>query len=169
MTITEIENDEKVRLTVPKFVVDYEFKHIPKPFPSVSSYMVFVGASRSGKTSLMISLLTNKKMYKQAFDNIITVIPTHSRRSIADNIFDTISNDKQYDELNLEILINIYEKVQDYSNDEMDSLLIIDDFTSELKNPSFLRLFNTLINNSRHLRLSICTFVQTYNSIPLSN
>ena len=60
MTITEIENDEKVRLTVPQFIVDYEFKHIPKPFPSVSSYMVFVGASRSGKTSLMISLLTNK-------------------------------------------------------------------------------------------------------------
>ena len=108
-------------------------------------------------------------MHKQAFDNIITVIPTHSRRSIADNIFDTISNDKQYDELNLEILINIYEKVQDYANNEMESLLIIDDFTSELKNPSFLRLFNTLINNRRHLRLSIWTLVQTYNSIPLSN
>ena len=92
MTITEIENEEKVRLTVPQFIVDYEFKHIPKPFPSVSSYMVFVGASRSGKTLLMISLLTNKKMYKQAFDNIITVIPTHSRRSISDNILNIGSN-----------------------------------------------------------------------------
>ena len=169
MTTTEIENEEKVRLTVPQFVVDYEFKHIPKPFPSVSNYMVFVGASQSGKTRLMISLLTNKKMYKQAFDNIITVIPTHSRRSISDNIFDTISPDKQYNELNLEILINIYEKLQGYANDEMDTLLIIDDFTSELKNPSFLRLFNTLINNRRHLRLTIWTLVQTYNSIPLSN
>ena len=38
-----------------------------------------------------------------------------------------------------------------------------------MKNPSFLRLFNTLINNRCHLHLTIRTLVQTYNSIPLSN
>jgi hypothetical protein len=56
-----------------------------------------------------------------------------------------------------------------YAADEEDTLLLIDDFASELKNGDVLKLLNSLINNRRHLRLSVIMSVQTYKSIPLSN
>ena len=56
-----------------------------------------------------------------------------------------------------------------YAAEEEDTLLLIDDFASELKNGDVLKLLNSLINNRRHLRLSVIMSVQTYKSIPLSN
>ena len=56
-----------------------------------------------------------------------------------------------------------------YAQEEEDTLLLIDDYASELKNGCLLKLLNSLVNNRRHLRLSIWMGVQTYKSIPLSN
>ena len=56
-----------------------------------------------------------------------------------------------------------------YAENEEDTLLLIDDYASELKNGDVLKLLNTLVNNRRHLRLTIWMSVQTYKSIPLSN
>ena len=88
-TFHEIHNDQAPRLKTPHFVVDHEFKHVEKPFPSVASYMVFVGKSRSGKSSLITSILTNRRVYRNAFHNVIIVILKHSFQSMspADNPF----------------------------------------------------------------------------------
>ena len=59
-TFYEIRNDQSPKLKTPHFVVDHEFKHAEKPFPSVASYIVFVGRSRSGKSRLVTSLLTSR-------------------------------------------------------------------------------------------------------------
>ena len=74
-SFTEIINTHAPRLKTPHFITAHEFKNIEKPFPSVASYTVFNGKSRSGKSSLMTSLLTNKHMYCKAFHNVIIVIP----------------------------------------------------------------------------------------------
>ena len=60
-TFHEIQNDQASRLKTPHFIVDHEFKHVEKPlnFPSVASYVVFVGKSRSGNSSLITSIITN--------------------------------------------------------------------------------------------------------------
>ena len=42
-SFTEIENIYPPRLKNPHFIVNYAFKDVAKPFPSVASYMVFVG------------------------------------------------------------------------------------------------------------------------------
>ena len=62
----------------------------------------------------------------------------------------------------------INNRILHLSSEKYDSLIVLDDMTSELKNPQLLRL-NTIINNRRHLRTSVFTLVQVYNSIPLSN
>ena len=92
---TEIINTHAPQLKTPHFMIDHEFKSIEKPFPSVASYMVFVGTSRSGKSSLMTSLLTNLKMYYKAFHNVIIVIPKHSFKSMSekDNPFIALSEE----------------------------------------------------------------------------
>ena len=46
-TFPEIPNNQAPKLKTPHFIVDHEFKHVEKPFPSVASCIVFVGKSRS--------------------------------------------------------------------------------------------------------------------------
>ena len=67
----EIANIDAPKLKAPHFIIDHEVKSVEKPFPSVASYCVFVGKSRSGKSSLITSLLTNRRVYRKAFHNII--------------------------------------------------------------------------------------------------
>ena len=86
-----------------------------------------------------------------------------------DNPFLALSSEKIYHEFNYEILERIFNQVVQYAAEEEDTLLLIDDFASELKNGDVLKLLNSLINNRRHLRLSVIMSVQTYKSIPLSN
>ena len=56
-----------------------------------------------------------------------------------------------------------------YAQEEEDTLLLIDDYASELKNGDVLKLLSSLVNNRWHLRLSKWMRVQTYKSIHLSN
>ena len=62
--------------------------------------MVFVGKSRSGKSFLITSILTNRRVYRNAFHNVIMiiVIPKHSfqSRSPADNPFLHLDKKKIY-------------------------------------------------------------------------
>ena len=170
-TFHEIQNDQAPKHKTPHFIVDHEFKHVEKPFPSVASYMVCVGKSRSGKSSLITSLLTSRRVYRNAFHNVIIVIPKHSFQSMspADNPFLALDKEKIYHDFSYDILEQIFNQIIGYSQEEEDTLLLIDDFASELKNGDVLKLLNSLVNNRRHLRLSIWMGVQTYKSIPLSN
>ena len=167
----EVINENAPRLKNPHFVVDYEVKDVEKPFPSVASYMVFCGKSRSGKSSLITSILTNRRIYRNAFHNVIICIPKHSFSSMSekDNPFLALDKEKVYHDFNYDVLDHIYNQIVTYACEEEDTLLLIDDYASELKNGDLLKLLNSLVNNRRHLRLSIWMSVQTYKSIPLSN
>ena len=175
--IREIEND--INLTIPQFKCDSILdEDIPKPLPSQSFYMVFIGSPRSGKTSTAISLLSTKnnnkqnkkRIYRGVFDNIIVVAPKNSLRSLKKNIFENLDEDKIYNELDYENLDDIYNKILQYREDEENNtLLYIDDMASSLKDVELLGFFNKIICNRRHLRLSIMLISQYLNSIPLSN
>ena len=171
MKFTEIINESAPHLKMPHFIIDHNVKIVEKPFPSVASYIVFVGKSRSGKSSLITSLLKNRRLYRNAFHNVIIVIPKHSFHSMSerDNPFLALDKEKIYHDLNINVLETIYFQIMGYAENEEDTLLLIDDYASELKNGDILKLLNTFVNNRRHLRLSVWMSVQTYKSIPLSN
>ena len=171
MKFTEIVNESAPHLKMPHFIIDHSVKIVEKPFPSVASYLVFVGKSRSGKSSLITSLLKNRRLYRNAFHNVIIVIPKHSFHSMSerDNPFLALDKEKIYHDLNINVLETIYFQIMGYAENEEDTLLLIDDYASELKNGDILKLLNTFVNNRRHLRLSVWMSVQTYKSIPLSN
>ena len=86
-----------------------------------------------------------------------------------DNPFLALDKEKIYHDFGFDILAQIYNQIIAYAQDEEDTLLLIDDYASELKNGDVLKLLNSLVNNRRHLRLSVWMSVQTYKSIPLSN
>ena len=66
----EIINMNAPKLKTPHFVIDHEVKDVEKPFPSVASYIIYVGKSRSGKSSLITSLLTYRYVWGAVMGNI---------------------------------------------------------------------------------------------------
>lgn len=170
--IQELQNN-KIKLDMPKFVCDNELSDkIPTPLLRRHHYYVFSGTAGSGKTSLAVSLLTTKgknKIYKNVWHNIIVIMPIHSIQSLKNNPFEDIDQRKVFHELNEDVLDDITNMVCDFSDEDENTLLLIDDFASELKNSNIRKALNTLVNLRRHYKLSIWFLVQHTRFIPLDN
>ena len=170
MKIIEHPNDKLV-LKAPTFKCDVKIvKRDIDPFENKAFFTTYVGCAGSGKSSLMISSLLHKKIYRKAFNNVFLICPPTSRNSIKNNPFGRLKRGHVFDDLDFETLSEIYEEITEQSSDsEGDfehNLLICDDMTQMLKSPSIAKLFNHMILNRRHLHLSIILCVQYFNSIP---
>ena len=126
---------------------------------------LLLGKPRSGKSSLMWSMLKSKKMLNKVYDNVYLFQPSHSRESIKNNIFKKHSKDKMFDELSFTDLYNVVERIKGTDKDE-NNVIIFDDQSAYLKNKDTLQLFKELIFNRRHLRTSIFFLNQTFMSVP---
>jgi hypothetical protein len=141
------------------------------PFENKAFFTCYVGAAGSGKSSLMISSLLHKKIYRKAFHNCFLICPPSSRNSIKDDPFGRLKRGHVFDDLSYDALQEIYDELTNQSDDSesgeyQKNLLIIDDQTQALKSLSIAKLFNHMILNRRHLHLSIILCVQYFNSIP---
>ena len=116
----------------------------------------FVGKSRSGKSSLTTSLLTNQHIYRNAFHNVIIVIPKHSFHPMSpeNNPFLALDKEKICHDFGFDILAQVYNQIIVYAQDEVDTLLRTDDYASELKNGDVLKLLK---------RLGECSNIQIYS------
>ena len=134
MEIVEIENPKPLHLKPPAFVCDTKLgEHVYDQFPNLHSFIVLVGSARSGKSSLLINMFTNKNIYYKVFDHVVVCMPTHSINSMKENIFSDLPNEQVYNELNQEPLENIINQISGWSNDDDNTVIIIDDCTSSLK------------------------------------
>lgn len=155
-------------LDLPDFTCDKCIhKQIKPPLPGRQGafFLVYCGIPGSGKTSLMISLLTSKDAYKKAFDNVFVIMPSNSAGSLKKNIFE--KHDKFYDDLDYSTLSGILEKSKEAAADKKNSLLIMDDVAASLKDTEIQGLLKQIVFNRRHYRLTVWLCVQSYTSIPL--
>jgi DNA replication protein DnaC len=168
MIITETINDLKVQ--PPVMLCDKDLGDIPEPLPCRSFFMIVSGSAGSGKTSFLVSLLSNKKpnIYRKVFENVFIMAPTNSLASIKSNIFRNHPPEKVYNEMTPETLGNVREIVSKEAEEDFRSLLIIDDMTVYLKDKQNEQILKDLIFNRRHRKLSIMLLVQSYTQIPLS-
>lgn len=165
---------KEYKLTNPKFLVDfdlnetntnYPFKH----FTSGYRFITLIGKSGSGKTSLLISLLSNKQILKKVFDNVIVYMPKHSRASLKKNIFDeNLDSSKLFDNLSFKNLSIGYEMIKLFSENGENTLLVLDDCGSYLKDYNNNQLLFDLVSNRRHYHCTIIMLCQVYNSIPMN-
>ena len=118
--ITEIPAQKIPRLKLPEYIIDNKLGDITPPFPSYYSLVMFVGKSKSGKSSLLTALLTHCKLYKKKFENIIICIPMHSFTSMAEdsNPFLDLAEEKIYHEFNIDVLDSIYHQVLHYASEK---------------------------------------------------
>jgi Cdc6-like AAA superfamily ATPase len=131
---------------------------------SKTSFNVVLGSMGSGKTSLIVSLL--KSVFKKCFNTIFVIMPSNSRASLENDIFSQLPNDQVFDDINEEVLNNIYERTKEDSKEGYFSLLIIDDFQNMFKNHSIEKQLQKLILKMRHLKLSTFLLQQNIKSLP---
>lgn len=167
--ITE-EEASNIQLDIPKFSVD-DLYDVPPPLPNQSMFTAFLGPPRSGKSSLATSLLVTvkpQKLYSGIFSNVFYIVPLASFNSFKDNPFKSLSRDKLKHEFTSEVLQEIVERCEDYAKQKKDTLIIIDDFMSELKNVELRKNLEKLVANRRHIRANLWIISQSYRAIPLS-
>lgn len=161
------------------FNVDDKFNDIIKePFPNHSFFMTILGPPKSGKTNLLINMITNKKIYKKVFDKIILVMPTTSMKSIKNNIFSDLPTDQHFNELSPDVFIKIksvrdeFDRLEELEKEKKKKpktrrmLVIFDDVLSQLKDPENYNLLVSLATRYRHLRVSVILLAQYLRNIP---
>ena len=168
--ITENPNTKFDNLPPIEFSVDKDIaSHIPDPLPRQSAHVLFVGPPRSGKSSLMLQWLLNKKprLYRKVFDNVLVIAPSQSLRSIKEQPFADHDPTKMYTDMDQETMQDIVRRIKDWAEVELNTLLIIDDQTAHLKNTEVQKLYNELSFNRRHYRTTIWNGIQVWTQCPL--
>jgi len=163
-----------INMIPPKFKCDVELKNVPAPFPNKSFFKIIVGKPGSGKSSLLVNLITRKKkgnmlpIYRKKFNFIYLFCPPSSLKSLSKNPFECLPDDQIYDDFNEETLDDCIDNLEENSEANETSLVIIDDLASSLKegNRNFQKDFLRLVFNRRHLRVSVILLSQRLFCIP---
>lgn len=171
----EIKKNVALALDVPSFTCDDnplgEHLNAYEMLSHLNSYSMtaIIGKPGSGKTSLLISMLTGKgpkKVFRKVFDHILVVMPASSRGSIKKNPFKNHAPEKMYEELNYDSITAIYAQLHASTEEKEKTLLILDDVGAALKNAEIGKLLRQIIYNRRHLKVHIVVLLQSYLSIP---
>jgi DNA replication protein DnaC len=169
-----LKKNKGIDLKKPEFVCDNDIgdhlnKHDMLKHLNKFTFNGFIGKPGSGKTSLMIAMLTSKKekkIFRKTFNNILLVMPETSRNSLKKNVFEKHPPEKMYEELNYESITDIYNKLNEYSKEKETTMLILDDVGATLKNTSIQTILRKIIYNRRHLKVSIFILLQSFMSLP---
>ena len=168
--------NKPVKLNIPKFLCDdnsvgeHLLDHPLTSLLNVYGFLCVIGRPGSGKTSMTISLITQKnpKIYKKTHHHSIVIMPQNSINSLQKNPFKVLPEENIYHELDNDSIDSVYSKIDGYSKNDEKTLLFIDDMTADLKKSKFIiDTFKKLVYNRRHLKLNIIITAQSYVNLPL--
>lgn len=157
----------------PEFKCDHPIgPNVKEPVPNKAFFWAIIGSAGSGKTSLVVHLLSDKDCYRKQFFHVHLIAPESSMGSLSDknNIWKSHPREKIHNELNFTTLQHIHEKCKLRVNEKKreTTLVVIDDMAAFLKSHEIEQKLRELVYNRRHLGLSIMMLVQSYNSMPLT-
>jgi hypothetical protein len=141
--------------------------------------MMIVGAKRSGKSTLILSLLSSSKLYKNYFGNIFMISPSTSDGKMKALIDEIRKADNFFTELNEMNIQTILERIETEQNavkmkekklkkklPPIYNLLILDDVMADLPRGFKKNKITSLFMNARHYNLSTMIVSQVYKGIP---
>ena len=169
-----LKKNKGLNLKTPEFLCDGNLaEHLNKydMLKNFNGYYFssFIGRPGSGKTSLLVSMLTGRKkdkVFRKVFNNVILVMPSTSRNSMKNNIFKKHVEERMFDELDYKTINTIHKQLLHSSEENESTLLILDDVGAMLKRPEIQETFRKIIYNRRHLKCAIIILLQSYMSIP---
>jgi len=149
-------------------------KKIADELPNTSGFcMVILGSSDSGKTTLLYSLMNSvtkkgiKHGYKRVFNKIYVISPTIGKKSIKNDPFTSLPENQIFREVTMPILLEIEEELKKNREEEIHSLLILDDVGSQLKRSQAINLkLTSILQNRRHLFTSCFALIQKFRDMP---
>ena len=169
-----LKKNKSLNLDIPEFLCDNDLAPHLNKYDMLKNFNGFyftgiIGRPGSGKTSLLVSMLTGRKkdkVFQKVFNHVVVVMPSTSRQSMKNNIFKKHTPEKLYDELNNSTINEIYHKLLTSSEEKETTLLILDDVGAVLKKSDIQETFRKIIYNRRHLKCAIIILLQSYISIP---
>jgi len=158
-------NLKKVKMNVDDIIDDKLMKYpMSADLFSRTSFNIILGKMGQGKTSLITNFV--KTIFRRAFEHMIVFIPTGSRKSIENDIYGKhIPEADLYDALTAENLDEVIEKLEENSENEENTLIIIDDFQSALKDPDVLARLQKIVTRMRHMRTTIFILQQNFQKM----
>lgn len=149
-----------------------------EPLPNYSGFQwIIAGQSGTGKTSLLLSLLTQKskkgeekKSYRQLFDHIIVISPTLGQnKSNTNDPLRDLPEGQKFTEFNYQTMSEVYDMCEEWRDEDEHTLVIFDDVTSQLKRDyQAMKLLGEFSQNRRHIFTSIFLLTQKWTDVPLS-
>ena len=141
--------------------------------------MMIIGAKRSGKSTLILSLLSSSKLYKNYFGNIFMISPSTSDGKMKGLIDEIRKADNFFTELNEFNIQTILDRIQTEQDavkmkekklkkklPPIYNLLILDDVMADLPRGFKKNKITSLFMNARHYNLSTMIVSQVYKGIP---
>ena len=158
-----IEKESNLKLTRPAIIIDIPLEPTPRPpLPSKNGFNIaIVGWAGSGKTSTLLSLVKSKDAYKKRFHKIISVILESSLNSLKVNPLQDIPDGQKFEALTYSNLEEIIEMVESNREQDLLTLLLLDDVSAELQDLALLKLMMRIFLNRRHLKLSILSIAHS--------
>ena len=171
MSNIEIIKHKKLDLETPVFLCDGSLNKELERYQMLSNLNGFkmtmlIGRPASGKTSLLISWLTTKKVFKKMYHKVVVVMPSSSRNSMKKNPFKKHLPERLFEELDLSTITTIYNNLLESSEAKETTLLLLDDIGASLKNNEIQKLLRKIIYNKRHLKCHIIMLLQSCLSCP---
>ena len=166
MTIQTVKNKDAVAIKPVAMLCDNSLGDVAPPFPNGAFSMLLSAKPGSGKSTALINLIESKAYYRKKFENVYAFIPPNSLASLPKKSL-LKRHDKTYPDLDIDSLEKVLEKCRVASEEEENSLIIIDDCMHSLKDHAVLRTLVHVLANRRHLRTSIIICTQVFNSLPL--
>ena len=152
-----IEKKNPIKLQRPAVIIDIPLEPKPKPpLPDKNGFCIsIVGPAGSGKTSVMLSMIKSKDGYRKRFHKIICVIPSSSLNSLKANPLEDLPDNQKFEELTEDNLDDIIGMIEENREEDLLTLLLMDDVSQSLQDPHLLKKMMRLYLNRRHLKLSI--------------
>lgn len=172
--IIEIPNDAIPEPKPVKEIFDVYIPDIPNGIPNYNGFIYLLcGPPGSGKSSLMLSMFNDNRLYRTKFHNIWLFCPESSFSSVKKHPFR--DHEKVIHELTPAALEGIYaeceakkeEYVRDPKENELEyNCVIIDDFANELKNKDIQKVLTKILVKSRHVNCAFVFTLQSYYLMP---
>ena len=127
-------------------------------------FTAIIGLAGQGKSSLIYSLFESKRIFRETFSRIIYFCPASSMHSMSDNIFlENLPEEQIYNELDTDNLKEVIDLCKSIKDEKV--AIIIDDFASKLRDAGVKRLIKDIVQNRRHIHVSLFILSQTWHSL----
>jgi len=137
------------------------------PIPMKSNYGIF-GRKGSGKTSLILNLIMNKKsLWYKKFNLIFLISPTASKDDKMQELIKDIGDNQYFDSLDDSTLESIKQQIEaDITTRKKkgDYLILYDDVIHMLKGKGRSKLVDQMATQNRHFGVTNVYLLQKYNS-----